>query len=376
MKPFLWDDELFSTGVELVDEQHKYMLDLLNGYMDKVSKRETKADDFQQVITALKEYAEYHFSCEEKLMEEYQLVDEHILMHKKVHRTFIFEVSELEADLQQGDKSGSMEKHIFEFLSQWFVYHILGSDQNMSKQIAAIDKGLTPREAFEQEERELNKNNGPLLKALQALFHQVSLRNKELIALNQSLEEKVVQRTQELTKMNSMLTDLSHTDSLTELGNRRVAMRELKRVWNDSEQLHQPMSCMMIDLDKFKLVNDNHGHANGDKVLIAVAKKLIKVLPSNYIISRLGGDEFFVICPDTNEKELWEQAKLALESIQNLKVTFDNGEFWHGSLSIGIAVRNDFMWIANELVKGSDVALYAAKEAGRNCIHCYSSRTP
>merc|ERR1711879_842775 len=104
-------------------------------------------------------------------------------------------------------------------------YHILGEDQDMASQINAIRSGMEPGEAYDKLEQERDKSTIPLLSALNGLFEQVSLRNKELKQLNESLEEKVARRTQELSDVNRHLEELSLTDVLTGLPNRRHAIR-------------------------------------------------------------------------------------------------------------------------------------------------------
>lgn len=224
-----------------------------------------------------------------------------------------------------------------------------------------------PGVAYENEEREGDEATEPLLIALNGLFEQVSLRNKELVVLNQSLEEKVVERTKELSEVNQYLEELSLTDVLTRLPNRRHAMRSLSSLWKESIQTDSPLVCMMIDADHFKAVNDTYGHDAGDTVLFELARTLQDSLRSDDIVSRLGGDEFFIICPDTDIDDGMNVAEIIRKTVSELCVPTGEGT-WNGSISIGVAAITVNMRNYDELMKVADQGVYAAKQAGKNCV--------
>jgi hemerythrin len=123
----------------------------------------------------------------------------------------------------------------------------------------------------------------------------------------------------------------------------------------------------MIDADHFKEVNDTYGHDAGDSVLIKLAKTLQHSLRNDDIVCRLGGDEFFVICPNTDREGGMYIAELTRKVVSELRV-HTGGEPWHGSVSIGVASRSPDMESCDELIKAADKCLYAAKEAGKNCV--------
>ncbi|MCP3893645.1 MAG: diguanylate cyclase, partial [Bacteroides sp.] len=185
--------------------------------------------------------------------------------------------------------------------------------------------------------------------------------------LNESLEEKVALRTRELSEANRHLEELSLTDVLTELPNRRHAIRCLSILWKKALQNDSPLVCMMIDADHFKEVNDTYGHDAGDAVLMELAKTLQHALRSDDTVCRLGGDEFFIICPNTDKKGGMHIAELTRKAVAALRVP-TGGEPWHGSISIGVASRLPGMKNFEELMKDADKGVYAAKEAGKNCV--------
>ncbi len=154
---------------------------------------------------------------------------------------------------------------------------------------------------------------------------------------------------------------------LTGLPNRRHAMRCLGLAWEESIKENSPLSCMMIDADGFKQINDNYGHDAGDEVLRQLSRNLQYAVRTDDIVCRLGGDEFLVICPHTPEVGAAQLAEKVRQTIAALHVPAGKGE-WHGSISIGVAERKAAMGTLEELIKAADEGVYRAKKNGRNCV--------
>ncbi len=237
----------------------------------------------------------------------------------------------------------------------------------MSRQITAIQSGEGSKKAYETEELQNTKFTEPLIVALNHLFDLVSTRNRELQQLNNSLEIKVEVRTLELSEANQQLEELALTDSLTGLFNRRYAMRALQALWQESHNRNEYLTCLMMDADDFKRVNDSYGHDAGDLVLQELARTLKENLRTDDILCRLGGDEFFVICPSTDSTGGTKVAEQLLLAVNQLRVPVDQ-DFWEGSISIGIGTSDSAMVNFEDMVKKADLGVYEAKEAGRNCI--------
>ena len=159
-----------------------------------------------------------------------------------------------------------------------------------------------------------------------------------MLKLNSSLEEKVAKRTEELLIANQHLEEVSLTDVLTKLPNRRHAMRRLVHLWQESNKNNTDLSCIMIDADYFKTINDNYGHDAGDKVLIELAHTLNTALRTDDTVCRLGGDEFLVICPCTDQAGAKQVAESLYQKVSNLNVLVGEGS-WHGSISVGVATK-------------------------------------
>lgn len=123
----------------------------------------------------------------------------------------------------------------------------------------------------------------------------------------------------------------------------------------------------MIDADNFKTINDSYGHDAGDVVLQRLAKELQHVVRTDDIVCRLGGDEFFIVCPNTNLEGALHLGEQARSNVVALKVKAGKG-FWYGSVSIGAACINAEMQNIDVLIKEADEAVYEAKNDGRNCV--------
>lgn len=365
MESFHWDQH-FVTGLDKVDEQHHHLVDVINQFGELLTRPEDVAfDDIERVFGELAAYAQYHFREEESLMNETGVDPRHQEHHRQEHASFLQEVTRMHSTF--APESPDRAKPLLKFLIYWLAYHILGSDQTMARQIAAIRSGQTPAEAYLTEERMKEGAVEPLLHALSGLFRQVSERNRELLQLNQTLEARVAERTKELALANRQLEEMALTDALTGLPNRRHAMRRLEQAWEESTREGAPLACMMVDADGFKQINDNYGHDAGDEVLRQLGRNLRYAVRTDDIVCRLGGDEFFVICQGTPQEGAVRLAEKMRQAIAALRVPAGGGE-WRGSISIGVAARTAGMGKYEALIKAADDGVYAAKKNGRNCV--------
>jgi len=368
MKSFNWGKH-FQTGLSEVDEQHHELVELINNLSDLLTENELIFEDIELTYNKLVDYAEYHFCEEEKMMAETGLDERHLNEHIVIHQNFLHEVIQMHSILTPDNPQSAQD--LLDFLIHWLGYHILGTDQNMARQIKSIQSGLSAGEAYEKDEHERNSSTEPLLGALSGLFQQVSKRNNELIVLNQSLEEKVKRRTKALSEANRHFEELALTDVLTGLPNRRFAMQQLTLMWNEAKANNKSLSCMMIDVDYFKEVNDAYGHDAGDFVLCELSKALRHSVRTDDVVSRLGGDEFFILCPHTDAVGVMNIGKTAHQLINQLNVKTGSGQ-WKGSISVGVASLKSEMESYEELIKAADKGVYAAKSDGKNCVRSAS----
>lgn len=364
MESFQWG-EYFITGIQKVDEQHHHLVNLINQFGDILTKNEVHIEDIDYLYSELADYTVYHFQDEEALMMKMDLDSRHMRYHIDIHKGFLDEVSSIRSKISIDNLDQA--KSFLKLLTHWLAYHILGQDKDMAQQIEAIKGGMRPDQAYQAVTQQKDGSTEPLIAALNGMFDLVSIRNRELKQLNESLEEKVALRTKELSELNTRLEEMSLTDVLTDLPNRRHAMQFLSTLWNDAVTNNTPLTCIMIDADHFKAVNDTYGHDAGDIVLVKLAQTLQNSFRNDDLVCRLGGDEFLILCPNTDHENGLKIATSTHEVVSALRVPTGDGH-WHGSISIGVASRLVEMQMETELIKAADRGVYKAKNAGKNCI--------
>jgi diguanylate cyclase (GGDEF)-like protein len=192
---------------------------------------------------------------------------------------------------------------------------------------------------------------------------ELERQNEQLRQLNSNLENLVEQRTQELLEKNQQLQYISTRDSLTDLSNRLSLDRVLQDELNRCHRYATELSIILIDVDKFKLVNDQFGHQTGDQVLISIAKILKHSAREVDVAGRWGGEEFLIICPNTD----LDGAMTLAEKIRINVAHYEFPQVGSKTISSGVAVyrTNDTI---NAIIARADAALYTAKEQGRNCV--------
>jgi two-component system, cell cycle response regulator len=173
------------------------------------------------------------------------------------------------------------------------------------------------------------------------------------------------QFTAELAISNRRLEQVALTDLLTDLPNRRSGMTALDQAWKGANRTGQPLAVLLIDIDHFKTVNDNHGHAVGDVVLKEVANAIQASARKDDSICRLGGEEFLIICRNTDLKSAVQAAERLRKMVGALKIRVREAEI-QTAVSIGVACKEPDTADADALVNGADKALYGAKNAGRD----------
>ncbi len=193
---------------------------------------------------------------------------------------------------------------------------------------------------------------------------------ERIIALEHGLEEQtraIHKANAELAVLNESLERMATTDELTSLANRRHALDQLDRDWAFSTRHNQPLSCIGLDLDHFKKVNDTYGHAAGDAVLKEVSAALRAHSRTCDLVCRMGGEELLILCPNTDAAGAAILAERCRRVVEELRVE-DQGRTIRFTISIGVAERDPSMATREDLLHAADEALYAAKAAGRNCV--------
>lgn len=197
------------------------------------------------------------------------------------------------------------------------------------------------------------------------LYYLYVRENTKLIKkINEKLERKVTEKT-------ASLEYLAYHDFLTKLPNRFMFSETLETIMSDEVK---EICVVFLDLDNFKDINDNYGHIVGDKLLKEIAKRL-KTVQDSYtesLLARLGGDEFTILLKNSNDTQLMSM----LEDVQNLmneKIVIDN-HLIEVTFSIGLSKYPTDAKNADELIRNADIAMYKAKELGKNRYMVYNTQ--
>lgn len=171
----------------------------------------------------------------------------------------------------------------------------------------------------------------------------------------------------ELAVSNRRLKEAAMTDFLTGFRNRRYADERMGQAWQAASRDASPLSCMVVDFDGLKTINDGYGHATGDAALKVAAEALKGQLRRQEVICRVGGDEFMLICPNTSLDEALVCAERLRRAVAARKVSARGVELAL-SVSIGVAARDVRTGDVDALIRLADEGVYAAKELGRNRV--------
>jgi diguanylate cyclase (GGDEF)-like protein len=146
--------------------------------------------------------------------------------------------------------------------------------------------------------------------------------------------------------------------------------QQLLSEWSRSVRENIPLSLLMIDVDKFKVYNDTYGHLHGDKVLKMIAETICATLNrAGDYVARFGGEEFCVLLPGAEIEGATLVAEQIREAIQSLVIQSDDGAACKITISVGVhSLIPGITDTIPDLIAKADSALYAAKEAGRNCV--------
>ena len=174
----------------------------------------------------------------------------------------------------------------------------------------------------------------------------------------------------ERVRIQEELAKLAYSDPMTGLPNYRSFRRNLHDECERAARYGHPVSLLILDVDRFKRVNDEYGHPVGDEVLRHVAKVVQEHVRSIDSPARYGGEEFVVVCPETEVVAALVLAERLREAVENSPCTLPNGETIGVTMSIGVSVFPDEAILEANLIEIADAALYQAKRSGRNRVNC------
>ena len=198
-------------------------------------------------------------------------------------------------------------------------------------------------------------------------FPELKARLRSMLRIKR-LQEEVEERERELMEANERLRYMSQTDALTGLDNRRHIETRLEEMFEHAARLQEPFSCVMVDLDRFKSVNDTYGHQAGDVVLKQLARILKHEIREIDHAGRYGGEEFMLLLAGTVLDDGVTFAERVRKAIEAHTFTFD-GNSIHRTASFGIAAwPHPRITTCDDLVRAADESLYVAKDTGRNRV--------
>ena len=289
---------------------------------------------------------------------------------------------------QPTSELGFQVKRVMKTVSTWLAFGILISliiahilTQKITGPINEL--ALKAREARIRSNTFTSLGNAPdtapleirqMYAAISALIQRLQGSNDKIKKMNYSLSNDIKKATAKLTATNKYLYTISTKDHLTKIANRRYFEMTMEKLLQQAS--NQRIGIILIDVDKFKFINDEYGHDAGDLALKHISKILHESTSDIGLPARLGGDEFVVYIKNPTEQSLFEYAEKLRQTVQNSPIV------WHKhtiklSLSIGASHYDiDGVITLNQLLKYADEAMFVAKENGRNHVALYGDTSP
>ncbi len=239
------------------------------------------------------------------------------------------------------------------------VEQVDGQGDELSQLSSAFEQ-MSQR--LENSRKEIEANQTALRKARDELENRVNERTGELVKANQQLTQEVAER----RHMEQRLEQLSQTDYLTGILNRRAISRKLEEEQTTVTAAEESFCIILLDLDHFKEINDQYGHAVGDQALRHAVERLRNGIRDSDLLGRWGGEEFIIVAPRTSLAEAEGLAERLCRSLAGSRITSE-GESVEITGSFGVTryIQGEAL---DTCLKRTDDALYAAKRQGRNRI--------
>jgi len=256
---------------------------------------------------------------------------------------------------------------VFTFSAWIFTARILRPLREISRATRLLAQGDSDVEIVESEARDevgmLTRTFNAMLRTQRRQRAEIEDANRHLLEQNASLE-----------RANEVLNQLSITDGLTKLHNHRFFQEHLAREIRRVGRGNQPLSMLVLDLDDFKRLNDQLGHAAGDEILVRIAQILDDAVRSTDLCARYGGEEFVVLTPATDAAGAYKLAESIRTTIaESSFIVDDSMRPLRATVSIGVAA---YSGDRKRFFQKADQALYRAKANGKNCSVVYEDDWP
>lgn len=238
--------------------------------------------------------------------------------------------------------------------------------KDMTEYRALIEAAAARAKAMSQDSRDESKSSAANMSS--TLLSQIMQANEHLRKRLDEVESSLQCKSEEL---QSYMTE-ARTDALTELPNRRALDDELNRRVSAYRRQGTPLGVLLVDVDRFKDVNDTYGHHVGDQVLKAVAQGLREAVRECDLLARYGGEEFAILAAGVTREEFMSAAERVRQYVERRLVQCEGIQL-RVTISCGVAEATGGEDIAS-LLRRADEALYASKSSGRNCAHWHDGR--
>lgn len=242
---------------------------------------------------------------------------------------------------------------------------------SLIQELTDIDSGMGGySESLAHASAQLAEQNG--IDVLGDLVEKLILETNRQRDSNLRNLEKVNSLKQDISQMRDVLEEMSEAafeDALTGIPNRRALDETIRLLIENAETKPGPYCLILLDIDHFKMVNDDHGHTVGDRVLRFVAEMIKRSVKGGDFVARFGGEEFSVVLPNTSYQDGFQLAQNILKNISTARFKIrKNGKSLHSiTLSAGITELRQGDTLES-FIDRADTLLYAAKDAGRNIV--------
>ncbi len=212
-------------------------------------------------------------------------------------------------------------------------------------------------------------SHGELFGVMQLLLSG-NYDSEEISRLAQTIAERTALAIANLDLRNQLHIQSIH-DPLTGLYNRRFMQETLEKEVHKVQRTNRGVSVAMIDIDRFKDYNDGYGHDIGDSIIQQIGQYLQTHTRVEDVVCRFGGDEFLIILPEVTSSDAYHRIQELSQEISQLQIQFSENQFNKVTISAGVSQLPEFASTAEELIRTADIALYQAKELGRNRVEIF-----
>lgn len=331
-----WNSD-FNTGFDDIDRDHRKLFGIFNAFYAAACQN-VSYQTIQPFINDILKYTHYHFETELKLMNEwsYSNVD----LHKRMHRKFSSFVKR--ASILAVSNPAEVANQLVGLLEQWLLYHIIGVDGAMVREIRSLRAGEVIPEKTES------------AKIQDRIFYDII-----------SMNERLINRTFDILDQNKNLKSEILRDSLTNLHNRSALLDYLSMDIACTRRNGGMMALGIIDIDDFKLVNNTWGREAGDRLLSTFAKRLESEIRESDFLARLSGDEFVVLFNDIDGRQpvpMLSQIANNLHKAVESPFEIARDARMEISISMGLALFPTDAAETDELMRLADKAMYRIKQ--------------